>query len=98
MSLLKVSRVRIEGFLDARSLMQHHYEDAIQLIHIHYIGSIPSVGLLREGKICHFFFACESREDKVFITFEKNFMVLNRVVTSPLVGNYRRPESRLANR
>ena len=45
-----------------------------------------------------FFFACESREDNFFITFDKNFMVLNRVVTSPLVGNYRRPESRLANR
>ena len=39
----------IEGFLDTRFLIWHHYEDVIQLIHLHYIGLTMSVALLREG-------------------------------------------------
>ena len=54
----------IEGFLDARSLMQHHYEDAIKLIHIHYKGSILSVGLLREGQNLSFFWRADQGKTK----------------------------------
>ena len=49
----------VEGFLDTRLLISHHYEDAIQLIHVHYIGLTMSVALLREGgkyyRQCKFF-------------------------------------------
>ena len=38
----------IEGFLDTRLLIWHHYEDVIQLTHLHYIGLTMSVALLRE--------------------------------------------------
>ena len=36
-------------FLRSRFLIWHHYEDVIQLIHLHQIGLTMSVALLREG-------------------------------------------------
>ena len=41
----------IEGFLTARVLMWHHYEDVIQLIHVRYIGLTMSVALLPGRKL-----------------------------------------------
>ena len=57
--LPSLASARIESFLDTRLLIWHHYEDVIQLIHLHYIGLTMSVALLREGgkyyRQCEFF-------------------------------------------
>ena len=49
--LLSIRLVWIEGFITARVLVWHHYEDVIQLIHVRYIGLTMSVAQLRVRKI-----------------------------------------------
>ena len=59
----------IEGFLDTRFLIWHHYEDVIQLIHLHYIGLTMSVALLRGGKYyrkCTLFLKRDISEISIF--------------------------------
>ena len=68
----------IEGFLDTRFLIWHHYEDVIQLIHLHYIGLTMSVTLLREGGKYY-------RKCKLFKSFRDVYLRLSQKI-DPLLN------------
>ena len=70
----------IEGFLDTRLLIWHHYEDVVQLIHVHYIGLTMSVALLREGgkyyRQCNSLRVSETFQRCLFSAVTKNWPAL----------------------
>ena len=94
--LPSLASARIESFLDTRFLIRHHYEDVIQLIHLHYIGLTMSVALLREGgkyyRKCKFFKSFRDVSEMSIFGCHKKLSLLNLLgkneLTKSLLKNW----------